>query len=308
MSDPPKATPVIEAEATITTDTSCMICGYNLRGMTPSKVCPECGTPIGRSIHGNLLRYADSEWLDKLSLGVRLTLWSILISILIITGVTVIVVTAASRVSPIVIGIPRIVMAGLGLWAKVLVTTVEPSVAFTESLVTLRRAVRGCAIVSFAGATIESFGAHLLGPTQVAVSSAVLGLAGVVAQFGMFIYLRRFAMRIPNPKLAKSTTKVMWGLGIAVGIMSICTIVQALIRAFSGAPWATQLPFIVFRIAASVATIPLLVFGIWYVIILFNYRDAFRKAATQARQFATQPAAVVDLRSVVPPPPGPVGP
>ena len=35
----------------IDTDLSCVICGYNLRGLTEDLACPECGTPIQFEAH-----------------------------------------------------------------------------------------------------------------------------------------------------------------------------------------------------------------------------------------------------------------
>lgn len=38
----------------IAQDIPCVTCGYNLRGLDPTKVCPECGTPIQRSVDARL--------------------------------------------------------------------------------------------------------------------------------------------------------------------------------------------------------------------------------------------------------------
>ncbi len=31
-------------------DLNCVTCGYNLRGLDPETICPECGIPVGRSL------------------------------------------------------------------------------------------------------------------------------------------------------------------------------------------------------------------------------------------------------------------
>ena len=51
-------------------DTPCLACGYNLRGLSSDWRCPECGTAIGRSLHGNLLRFAQPQYVRKLARGV----------------------------------------------------------------------------------------------------------------------------------------------------------------------------------------------------------------------------------------------
>ena len=67
---------------------TCMECRYRLRGLSPDGACPECGTPIARSIEwrrelaarkpwwlklggraGPLLREADARWLRRLLAG-----------------------------------------------------------------------------------------------------------------------------------------------------------------------------------------------------------------------------------------------
>ena len=65
----------------IISDVVCRRCGYNLRGLREAGRCPECGTPIGLSTHGDLLRFADPTWVEKLALGVKWMLWGIVVSI-----------------------------------------------------------------------------------------------------------------------------------------------------------------------------------------------------------------------------------
>jgi len=44
-------------------DVLCMSCGYNLRGLTMEKVCPECGISVGQSLLGDRLEFSDPAWL-----------------------------------------------------------------------------------------------------------------------------------------------------------------------------------------------------------------------------------------------------
>ena len=49
------------------TDLPCRNCSFNLRGLSPESNCPECGTPIWRSIRGDELIYAGADYLSSLA-------------------------------------------------------------------------------------------------------------------------------------------------------------------------------------------------------------------------------------------------
>ncbi len=232
----PQAQPLFSDSTTLNVDTPCAICGYNLRGLTVDKVCPECGSAIGRSIHGNMLRYADPKWLGSVLLAVFL------------------------------------------------ITTQEPKIAMKEDTITLRRAVRVCAVAAFIGNCLEPFSGILPENLLMSIMVRVTGLLALVAYFGTFVYLRRFALRIPNKKLALSTKRCMWGFIIATG----AAVVFGLLAAFLGGATGTT-PGVGFAagigIVVCAAVAALLVFAIWYLILLFDYRNAFRSAMEQSREF-----------------------
>ncbi len=55
----------------ISIDTPCQSCGYNLRGLSPSGACPECGVPVHKTTDA-LLQFRDPTWLRRLRTGARL--------------------------------------------------------------------------------------------------------------------------------------------------------------------------------------------------------------------------------------------
>src|SRR5688572_4870184 len=71
--------PPVDQNGLVTADVPCRGCSYNLRGLSLGGRCPECGFPVGQSIHGNLLRYCEPAWVDRLARGVNLILWGILV-------------------------------------------------------------------------------------------------------------------------------------------------------------------------------------------------------------------------------------
>lgn len=47
----------------------CITCDYDLGGLSPGGVCPECGTPVEQSLKGRWLRHEDRAWVAKVCRG-----------------------------------------------------------------------------------------------------------------------------------------------------------------------------------------------------------------------------------------------
>ncbi len=58
--------------ATLDTALPCIDCGYDLRGLSTSQTCPECGAAVERSTRGDRLCFANPRWLGKVKWGVEL--------------------------------------------------------------------------------------------------------------------------------------------------------------------------------------------------------------------------------------------
>ncbi len=76
----------------LTRDTPCIHCGYNLRGLAAGGMCPECGHAIEESLRGELLRFANPDWLRRVRLGITVQLVGIVISIVMISATTALAV------------------------------------------------------------------------------------------------------------------------------------------------------------------------------------------------------------------------
>ena len=60
------------AEILMACDVGCLRCGYNLRGLFPGGRCPECGTPVKRSVSPPLLERVDPRWVRAAARGTGL--------------------------------------------------------------------------------------------------------------------------------------------------------------------------------------------------------------------------------------------
>lgn len=74
----------------IDTDLPCLRCGYALRGLRCDNSCPECGTPVFPSLHGDFLFHADASWLRSVHIGIRMITGSLIgTAILILVGLVI---------------------------------------------------------------------------------------------------------------------------------------------------------------------------------------------------------------------------
>lgn len=67
----------LDAQARLATDLPCIACGYNLRAADPAGNCPECGTPLDRSLRPDLLLMADPLWLRRILSGLNWVRWGV---------------------------------------------------------------------------------------------------------------------------------------------------------------------------------------------------------------------------------------
>lgn len=243
---------------------------------------------VGRSLHGDRLMFCDPDWLDTIRKGTKLMLWGIVVGI--VGGIS----ESAMRESalpPLLAALPSLAAGVFGAYAVFLLTAQEPRITLTEKRLTLRKAVRYCAITEvttqLCEAALESAQqtdwTELLGITLLLAA----GLASIVTSFGRYFYLRGFALRIPDERLARSTSIVMFGTIICVGFALVVGFLAAL-----------TVPGLL-----ALACLPgagILVFGIWSLILLVRYHRELRHIAKMARTPDVAAAAAVGLPSPLP--------
>jgi len=138
----------------IANDVVCRKCGYNLRGLPQNGHCPECGTPIGVSLHGYLLRFSDPRWLLTLRTGINAILVSVGIALL------AAIVQAFSRgrggVLHTLVSWAGSIVALAGVW---LLTMPDPNGLGEQEYGNARKLARVGAIAGLAGSLLSGIGA-----------------------------------------------------------------------------------------------------------------------------------------------------
>lgn len=268
--------------AAVEQDIPCRRCGYNLRGLPLTSRCPECGTMVGVSVRGDLLRFSDPQFVATLHQGVRLMLWAILV--IVIGAIAAAVTTALRRASGLSFGVQLLPLAGsllnvIGAW---LLTTPDPSGIGEDQYGTARKLIRFSLAMSLLN-DIISFDRNMALPPAVnlvlQIISGLSALAGLIGAFAQLQYLEKLATRIPSDALSNRSRVIKWGLGISYGVVVVFGLL-ALVFAQSG---ASPPAAIVGGCIAGLAGLAAIVFGIMYLFLLISFSNALGEQTALAR-------------------------
>ncbi|MEM6855216.1 MAG: hypothetical protein AAF593_12480 [Planctomycetota bacterium] len=293
---PPEA---LDEQQRIACDLPCRNCGYNLQTIHSRADCPECGTAAHWSLVGDLLRFADADWVQKLSRGMLLMLLSIVISFLAGFAVSFIgafmLMFMLTNVLIIVISVGSVLVMAYGEW---LLTTPEPQ---PEGLPTQPAGVRGTARWLLMTGAAAGLIALLVQSTLIATTAdtwalnpmytvaegfdLISSLTGIVGLFCLAVLLRRYALRAPHEGIARQTKIVTWGWAILLGLVLVGVLLMAVIQFFSPnnagtSVWDNETAMIALGCGGGSAG---LVLGIWSLILMIRYRNLFNRHAGYAR-------------------------
>ena len=269
----------------MTTDTPCRRCQYNLRTLAVDGVCPECGTPVALSVRGDLLRFADPNWVERLTGGLLLIILSALLQIGLIVVVMVWVVMAVvsvrgTRLSPLwpLLGVAIFAVAALGIFLS---TAPDPSGLGEDQYGRARRLVWAMLAVNVAGQLTLMLSDMTLpsGPLLVALQacSAVGTLAGVVEIFALLDYLSKLALRIPDAAMFQRGKHLKWGVTIPYSVIAIVQACETIWR---------PAPGVLAGIGCfmGVVGIAVLIYGILCLLFLDRARRSLREQAALSRE------------------------
>lgn len=280
----------IDEHGRLSAEVTCRQCGYNLNGLSPTGMCPECGLEIGKSLQTDRLSFADPRWVDTLAKGAKLLAWWLVLSILLsmVVGGVLGAVSAnnpqAQAIGERAFGLLGMIITLAAVWW---LTTPEPREWEQEA--STSRTLARYGYVAALVFSLLAMAALAASPIAAGVGNLLSGLCSLVGIFALFVYLRRLALRIPDESLAKQTRTVMWGLVITMGIGIVALFIVALTIGFGsqGSPGGGVFPTgpaAGVGAVACVLSVVVLVFGIWAIVLAFQYSSRFRRAAEMARR------------------------
>jgi serine/threonine-protein kinase len=289
----------------ITEDLRCVTCGYNLRALTLTQACPECGSPVARSTGGAALTYSDPAWLERIARGQTLIYAA---CALILGGIVVVIAGeglialssgATARVIATLIAASRL---GLLLAAALLlavgvfdVTRLEPRQALTEQPLTLRRVVRCLAVAGVLTAlTLETVPSALRGA---GVSSVLIGacdrigiwpywVIGLATVWAGLHYLAGLADRFPTGErqstaarlAARTRTRARRLALYATGWIG-GRLAAAIVSALGGS--GAALSFL--TIVSQLFCIAVLISGLRVMVLMAEHRVALKRCVAEAQ-------------------------
>jgi hypothetical protein len=204
----------------------CLRCGYDLRGLAVTGVCPECGTLIERSLHGNLLAYSDETYRAALHRGVIVILSAIAAQVILIiamfaflgivvawgSGSMTAVRSAEIAGSVLMTGCSFVLLYGWWLFSSP-----DPAFVGRDEGGRARVVVRVALVIRVFATPLDvvvdtgtgGVPSALLGPMEVVTGGVLIG-AWVLMFFASMLYIRWLAPRLPDPNVDKRAKLLMW--------------------------------------------------------------------------------------------------
>ncbi len=222
--------PLTAPDAVVDHDVICVDCGYNLRGLSVTGLCPECGRDIQLSMQGNFLRYANAEWVARVSRGADFVIAGIALASM-LSGILFTLLTTGD-ISAVVFRhllLSVFVLPTIGLW---MLTTLDPVARVGEGLLSHRKIVRFTTLVALACPSAIVFLLSFTGkPVSFAYFIYLTAIGNqLVLVFALVQYLDTLALRIPDQALAnmcRGTTRGWGFVAASAGLLTAAVILRA---------------------------------------------------------------------------------
>lgn len=198
----------------------CIQCGYQLAGLSPQGVCPECGTPVAESIKGDGLAFASVAYLRTIARGLSMVRWAVLLTVCVFIGVLMVNVFFWANLASwwAAVGARLVYLLPLGLNAVgwYMLTGNDPMLPAERDTISRPIARYSALAIVLVWAVRTAFA-----PLPTAMASAVefampALVVGHVVAAGLF--LRHMALRAPRRLIAMRAKRVAFA-GVLLAVL-----------------------------------------------------------------------------------------
>lgn len=295
LSPSPKELTAEHPNTPVEANVECRRCGYNLRGLNSQGRCPECSTPVGLSIQGDLLRYSDPDWLDKLRSGGAFLYWGMGLTFVgsCLGGIGA-RLPGMNVYSALFSGLFVLGCSLLIVYAIWQLTSPDPGGVGDGQYSRRRNLIRIFTLVSIAAACVVLTDYLPLSSDMamfLEIGSYLGIVCGVAGTFMLLGYLRLLALRIPDAELARRARLVQWGYTIATLAVVGLSLAPAL--QFQGAGGGTSPPPPSMGSALQASMIIATIVLLFFLLLLFRFIHRFRRKLKEQASMARASWAAV---------------
>ena len=213
-------------------DAVCVTCSYRLAGLDAAGLCPECGTPVARSLMGNHLRFASPQYLRWLHTGLLMIIISFagqlaIMALSLVVGLGMVIAsgmggvgTPAMMVFTFVSALLGTLVSLLGLYGWWLFSSPDPGFVGRDDGGQARRLVRVSVVLLAVMSVAQVFTATPAAAARplVMIASMGMGVIGLAITalwfFAAILYIRWLAPRASNTAVALRTRLYIWLLPV----------------------------------------------------------------------------------------------
>lgn len=221
----PSSLLLIDAEDHIVGDVLCIKCGRNLRDLTVTQRCPDCGHPASDSVHGDYLIHADRQMVKGLAEAARVIEYGATVLVGLVGIAVVAALLSAGSLDEAVSSAYRIIFAGavvspvVAILGLVLLTARHTAAYYWVRYGKPRALLRLGLLTALVLAIIATVAYYF---SQIVLQIGIV--AWFVAPLGAFLRgIQRLMRRVPNNQLAAFARATFAGL-LAFGALSILVI------------------------------------------------------------------------------------
>lgn len=230
----------LDAEGWIRIDIRCQECNYNLRGIGPNQVCPECGARVRDTLRPDLLMFLGPRVLRRLRAGTRYVVFGVLGQFLVEVAYVIFAMLDPGVFAGnwlewvrLTCSLTTYALIGFGFLS---ITSGAVVMRRPESALSARRIVGWGFILSLLiwglADAVMAFGRHIGWPSSsmVAILVNYAPIPGILLQalplWALGIYGADLVGRLPDPRRARRVRQVMTVWAVAIFLSGVTSTIQ----------------------------------------------------------------------------------